>query len=166
MCVSKPALGWTDNAETVRREGGDSFFQKYLYMGVFPMCPFPHNDHSITQSPDVDQFYLDYGPLMKLMKGREWVLKPHVIIAKEGLARVNLFKIKGGYSIPVVYGKRDKIEVVLNDLDGLKDRFLCLAWHPGCKKPVNVEYKKDGHTFILNVPLLRGCAMLFLRNNE
>ena len=164
MCLNKPALGWTDNAETVRREGGDSFFQKYLYMGVFPMCPFPNNDHSITQSSDVDQFYLDYGPLMKLMQGREWVLKPHVVSAKDGLARVNIFKIKSGYSVPVVYGKRDKVEVVLNDVDGLKDGFLCLAWHPGCDKPVNVEYKKTGKSFTLNVPLVRGCAMIDLRN--
>ena len=166
MCIDKPALGWTDDAETVRREGVDSFFQKYLYLGVFPMCPFPNNDHSITQSPDVDQFYLDYGPLLKLMQGREWVLKPHVISAGDGLARVNLFKIKGGYSIPVVYGRKDKIEVVLNDVDGLKDGFKCLAWYPGSEKPVNVDYKKMGKTFILNVPLVRGCAMLALKNEE
>ena len=166
LCVSKPALGWTDEAATVRREGGDSFFQKYLYMGVFPMCPFPNNDHSITQSPDVDQFYLDYGPLMKLMQGREWVLKPHVIVVKDQLAKVNIFKIKGGYSIPVVYGKRDIIEVKLNDLDGLKDRFSFQAWHPGSEKPVDMKYVKQGNSITLNVPLKRGCAMVYLKNNE
>ena len=164
MCIGKTALGWTDNAETVRHEGGDSFFQKYLYMGVFPMCPFPNNDHSISQSPDVDQFYLDYGPLMNLMQGREWVLKPHVIKASDDLARVNLFKVKGGYSIPVVYGRKNNIEVVLNDVDGLNDGFKCLAWHPGSQLPVAIKYRKTGKTFILNVPLKRGCAMLDLKN--
>jgi hypothetical protein len=166
LCVSKPALGWTDSAETVRREGGDRFFQKYLYMGVFPMCPFPNNDHSITQSSDIDQFYLDYGPLMKLMQGREWVLKPHVVSAKDHLARVNIFKIKGGYSIPVVYGEKEKVEVVLNDVDDLKDGFSCLAYHPGCEQPVKVEYIKNEKKIILNIPLIRGCAMLYLSNQE
>ena len=166
MCIAKPALGWTDHAETVRREGGDSFFQKYLYMGVFPMCPFPNNDHSISQSPDVDRFYEDYGPLMKLMQGREWVLKPHVISVRDGLARVNLFKIKGGYSIPLVYGRQDQVEVVLDDPDGLKEGFKCLAWYPGSGIPVIIEYRKTGKRFILNVPLVRGCAMLEVKNNE
>ena len=166
LCINKPALGWTDVAETVRREGGDSFFQKYLYMSVFPMCPFPNNDHSITQSPDVDQFYLDYGPLMKLMQGREWVLKPHVVSVKDQMAKVNIFKIKDGYSIPVVYGKKDNIELNINDLDGLKDGFSCQAWHPGIEKPVTVEYKKEGKTITLNVPMKRGCAMVYLSNRK
>ncbi len=166
LCVSKPALGWTDNAETIRHEGGDRFFQKYLYMGVFPMCPFPNNDHSITQSPDIDQFYLDYGPLMKLMQGREWVLKPHVASSKDQLAKVNVFKIRGGYSIPVVYAEKDNIELVLNDLDGLKERFSCLAYHPGSDQPVEVAYKKEGKMITLNVPVIRGCAMLYLSNKE
>jgi len=100
------------------------------------------------------------------MQGREWVLKPHVISAGDGLARVNLFKVKTGYSIPVVYGRKDKVEVVLNDPDGLKDGFKCLAWYPGSGMPVNIEYRKRGKSFILNVPLVRGCAMLELKNNE
>ncbi len=166
LCISKPALGWTDTAESVRREGGDCFFQKYLYMGVFPMCPFPNNDHSITQSPDIDQFYLDYGPLMKLMQEREWVLKPHVVSSKDHLARVNIFKIKDGYSIPVVYGEKENVEVELNNVDDLKDGFSCLAYHPGSEQPVKVEYIKEGKKIILNVPLIRGCAMLYLTNSK
>lgn len=165
LCVSKPALGWTDNAGTVRREGGDSFFQKYLYMGVFPMCPFPNNDHSIRPSEDIDKFYLDYGPLMKLMQGGEWVLKPHVVSTKDNLAKVNIFKIKGGYSIPVMYGEKDIIEVALNDVDGLEGGFSCKAYYPGRDQPTDLEYKKEGKIITLNVPLVRGCAMLFLERN-
>jgi hypothetical protein len=166
MCLSKPALGWTDVAETIRREGGDWFFQKYLYMGIFPMCPFPNNDHSITQSDDVDQLYLDYGPLMKLMQGREWVLKPHIVRVKDQAAKVNIFKIKGGYSVPVVYGEKDKIEVVLTDLEKLKEPFFCKTYHPGCEQPVNVAYHRVGKTITINVPLIRGCAMLYLTNDK
>ena len=166
MCIDKTALGWTDNAETVRKEGGDSFFQKYLYMGVFPMCPFPNNDHSITQAPDVDKLYLDYGPLMKLMRGREWVLNTHVVNAKDQMARVNIFKIKGGYSIPVVYARKDSIEVYLTDLTELKDQLSCQAWHPGSENPVDVKYKTDGKTITLTVPVKRGCAMVYLGNRN
>jgi len=163
LCVNKPALGWTDEAQTVRNEGGDSFFQKYLYMGVFPMCPFPNNDHSITTSEDIDQFYLDYGPLMKLMQDREWVLKPHVIRVKDNLAKVNVFKTGDTYAVPVVYGEKDQVEIVLKGLEDLDTGFSCFALHPGREEQVNVSYKKEGNTITLSVPLVRGCAMLLLK---
>lgn len=164
--ISKPAIQWTYDAQSVSNEGGDNFLQKHLYMGVFPMCPFPYNDHSIRPTEDVDKFYLDYGPLMKLMQGRDWVLKPHVIRVKDNLAKVNIFKIKGGYSVPVVYGEQAEVEVVLYDVDGLEHGFSCKAFHPGCEKPVDVLYKKEGKTITLNVPLVRGCAMLFLESKD
>ncbi len=166
MCISKSALGWTDEAGTVRKEGGDSFFQKYLYMGIFPMCPFPNNDHSISPSPDVDQAYLDYGPLMKLMQGREWVLQPHVVSVSDHLAKVNIFKIRGGFSIPVVYAKSDVIEVKVINLNGLNDLISCQALYPGTEKPVNIKYKTIGKTIILSVPVKGGCAMVYLKNNN
>jgi len=109
---------------------------------------------------------LDYGPLMKLMQGRDWVLKPHVIRVKDNLAKVNIFKIKGGYAVPVVYGEQAEVEVVLYDVDGLEHGFSCKAFHPGCEKPVDVLYKKEGKTITLNVPLVRGCAMLFLESKD
>ena len=166
LCINKPALGWTYGADAVRLEGGDSFFQKYLYMGVFPMCPFPNNDHSITPSQDVDKYYLDYGPLMKLMEGRKWVLQPHVVTAKEGLAKVNIFKIKGGYSVPVMYGEKSEVEIVLRDLDGIKEGFTCKAYYPGQENPVVLKYKINGNIITLDVPLVRGCAMLYLENKS
>ena len=71
--IKKPFSGWTAEVKNLKKDGPDNFFQKYLYMGAFPMCPFPGNDHSIGPDAWADKQYLDYGPLMRMMKGREWV---------------------------------------------------------------------------------------------
>lgn len=92
-CFYKPALGWVDVPETIQNEGGDSFMQKHLYMGVFPMCPFPDNDHSIAPNPYVDKYYLDYGHLLNMMKGREWVLLPDLVNVPDNDAKANIFKV-------------------------------------------------------------------------
>ena len=44
--VSRPTLGWTNDEDSIRADP-DGFFQRFLYMGVFPTVPFPGNDHSI-----------------------------------------------------------------------------------------------------------------------
>jgi hypothetical protein len=131
-------------------------------MGVFPMCPFPGNDHSIRPSEEADQYYLDYGPLMKLMEGAEWVLKPHVVNVKKGVAKVNLFKIKSGYSIPVVHALEDNIKVRLKGIDAGKD-YIIEVFHPGEKEPVVIQGKTEGDEYILNVPVKRKCAMVHLK---
>ena len=162
LSVNKPAIGWTDQASTVNDEGGDSFFQKYLYLGVFPMCPFPGNDHSIKPDPDAEQVYLDYGPLMKLMQSRQWVLEPHVVSVENDLARVNMFKIPEGYSVPVVYGESDKVRVKIANIEGLSKKTICAAYYPGKENPAELKMSKKGNAWYVDVPLERGCAMLKL----
>ena len=162
LCINKPASGWVDQAATVKHEGGDAFFHKYLYMGVFPMCPFPGNDHSIQPDAEVDRFYLDYGPLMQWMKSRQWVLEPHVISVENDLAKANIFKIPDGYSIPVVYGESDRVRVRLSNIHDLNRQTTCLAYHPGKERPVAVNLSKAGKDWYIDVPLERGCAMIKL----
>jgi hypothetical protein len=162
ICLNKPALGWTNRAATVKKEGGDTFFQKYLYMGVFPMCPFPANDHSIQPDPEVDQFYLEYGPLMRLMQNRQWVLEPHAVSVENNLAKANIFKIPDGYSIPVVYGEADTVRVKIADLKGLGNQTSCMAYYPGKETPVALKISKSGYAWYADVPLERGCAMVKL----
>ncbi|MCE5204979.1 MAG: hypothetical protein LLF80_02585 [Porphyromonadaceae bacterium] len=166
LCINKPALGWTDAAATVKREGGDAFFQKYLYMGVFPMCPFPGNDHSIGPDPEVEQFYLDYGPLMKLMQNSQWVLEPHVVSVVNKLAKVNMFKIPDGYSIPVVYGESDKVGVKIGNIKGVNNRTVCTVYYPGKETPARLKILKEKNGWYVDVPLERGCGMLKLSFNE
>ncbi len=162
ICVNKPALGWTDENTTVLKEGGDNFFQKYLYMGVFPMCPFPGNDHSVHPADSVDRFYLDYGPLMKLMQKRKWVLSPHVVSVKNNAAKANVFSTPEGYLIPVVYGKQQKIEVSIH-LPVTPEKMKCLIYYPGIEKPIEMVYLKENDKIIVDLDLVRGCGMVLLK---
>lgn len=158
--VGKPVLGWTPN-EKVLKPDPDAFFQKYLYLGVFPMCPFPGNDHSLRPSAWVDKQYLDYGRLMILMRGKKWVLEPHVIGVAGGSAKVNLFEVPEGYVIPVVYaGAGPNVKVVLRGKRFLSEKLTVQAVHPGADKPVAVKALKSKDGLILDVPVKRGCAMV------
>lgn len=165
ICINKAALAWTDRTSTVLKEGGDNFFQKYLYMGVFPMCPFPENDHSIRPSDSVDRIYLDYGPLMKLMRERKWVLSPHVVSVKNNAAKANIFSTPDGYLIPVVYGKQQKIQVSIL-LPVIPEKFKCLVYYPGIEKPVEIAYMKEKDKIIVDMDLVRGCGMLLLKTTK
>jgi hypothetical protein len=159
LCVQKPALGWTDKAATVKKEGADNFFQKYLYMGVFPMCPYPANDHSIGPDRLVDSYYMAYAPLMNQMRGREWVLTPHAVAVDNNLAKANLFRTAEGYVVPVVYGKEKQVRVVVR----ASSMTTCEAWYPGKSKGVPLKAKVKGDQLILDVPLENGCAMVTIR---
>jgi hypothetical protein len=161
LCINKPALAWTDHVETVTNEGGgDFFFQKYLYMGVFPMCPFPGNDHAIRPDSVGDRLYLDYGPLMNLMKSRQWVLESHAVSVEKNLAKANIFKIPEGYSIPVVYGESDQVRVKITNLKDLSKKTVCSAYYPGKETPVEIKMLKSGKNWFIDVPLERGCVMI------
>ncbi len=162
VCINKPVLGWTDNSNTILEEGGDNFFQKYLYMGVFPMCPFPGSDHSLQPEDSVDKLYLDYGHLLKLMKERKWVLSPHVVSVKNNDAKANVYSTPAGYLIPVVYGKQDKVQVSLQ-LPGNPENLKCLVFYPGQNTPTEISYKKEEDKIVVNMDLVRGCAMLLFK---
>lgn len=165
LCLSKTALGWTDNAGTIRRLGGDRFFQKYLYMGVFPMCPFPMNDHSITTSMDMDQYYLDYGPLLSLLKGKEWVLEPGLVSINNKAANYNLFKVQEGYAIPIVYGQEKQVTLTIKEDQRWGKRLRCLAYYPGEASPIAVTVKRKGKDYQLTIPLKRNCALVMIPNH-
>ncbi|MDR3715729.1 MAG: hypothetical protein P4L51_23195 [Puia sp.] len=164
LCTQKPALGWTDDAATVKSEGEDAFFQRYLYMGMFPMCPFPGNDHSIRPNPLTDQWYLDYGQLMNLMKDRQWVLKPGVISVRNDEAKANVFKTPRGYVIPVVYAQNgvDQVDVSLTDPSLGGKHLAVMAYHPGIDDPVTVTYTRVGNKITMSIPLVRQCSMVLI----
>jgi hypothetical protein len=164
LALNKPAMGWTDTVATIRSEGGDNFFQKYLYMGILPMCPFPGNDHSISPDPFTDQLYLDYGPLMLAMKERSWVLKPHAVSVKDNAAKVNMFNVPQGYAIPVMYAVHgiQAAKVTFQNTSG-KEIVSCEVYHPGKEQPVLVKFKQKGSSVILDVPVERGCGMLVVK---
>jgi hypothetical protein len=162
LAVARPASGWTSDESQIRPDP-DGFFQRFLYMGVFPMAPFPGNDHSLAPSEWVDRQYLDYGPLMRAMQGRNWVLEPHAVEVPGGDAIANLFTVPGAWVAPVVFGgtkAKVTLRLRLGDVSGA---VTMDALHPGSDRPVSVPYRKQGMVWQANVPLVRGCAMLRIR---
>ena len=161
LCIRKPALGWTADEGPIKQEGPDNFFQKYLYLGVYPMAPFPGNDHSIRPSEWVDRQYLDYGPLLACMRGKKWVLAPHPIEVKDGAAKANLFQVPGGFVVPVVFGgRKESVTVTLRNIGGLSSKATCQALHPGEEQWRVVAARMRETGLEMDVPLRRGCAMV------
>jgi hypothetical protein len=164
--LHKPVMAWTPGDDYLRQDP-DAFFQRHLYLGIYPMAPFPENGtpvpwlHAIQPGAWAENQYRDYGPLLDANQGKRWVLKAHVITVKDELAMANLFEVAHGYAVPIVFGGRNaKATVVLRKFDGLPEQPLCEARHPGSDKWVPVTTVSTGSTIELDVPLVRGCAMV------
>ncbi|MCC6125518.1 MAG: NPCBM/NEW2 domain-containing protein [Pirellulales bacterium] len=162
LALRKPAIAWTRSVKDLKSDP-DAFFQRHLHLGVYPTAPYPYNHHSINPDPWGDQFYLDYGLLMDAMRGKKWVLAPHAVRAV-GDAKVNLFEVPGGYALPVTFaGKADKVSVALR-LPGLSAVKSAEVLHPGSEKSATISVTSDGADLRLEVPIVRGCAMVWLKN--
>jgi hypothetical protein len=158
--LRKPVMEWTAT-EADLRPNPDLFFQRHLYMGVFPTVPYPGNDHTINPSAWAERYYEDYGPLLDALRGRTWALWPHPIEA-DGSAKANLFQTPGGYVIPVVFGgKAASVRVTARGLKGIDDRATFEALLPGGGS-VLVRADRHGDEWQLDVPLRRGCAVVRL----
>jgi len=73
---------------------------------------------------------------------------------------VNIFKTKAGYTIPVVYGDGDFVTVVLNDAAFRNGNTKYKACLPGHSRSVNLKIKRNGTSTEIDVPLIRGAAMV------
>ncbi|NLC56081.1 MAG: hypothetical protein GX774_04515 [Armatimonadetes bacterium] len=161
--VRRPVMGWIANTGTLGPDP-DVTLQRYLHLGVFPTAPFPGNDHTITPDAWAERFYLDYGPLFDALRGRTWVLRPHVVTVTAGQARANLFAVPGGYVLPVTGGGDEtRAEVVLNDLPLLpgQEGFRVEVIHPAGEWRLLKASLREGR-LTLTVPLRRGCAVVRL----
>ncbi len=165
LSLRRPAIGWTGMWNVGERgclwPDPDAFFQRHLHLGVFPTAPYPGNDHCIAPSPWADKQYLDYGPLLDAVRGKKWVLLPHVVTAPGNQAKVNLFEVPGGYALPVTFaGEATSVRIVLRGIEGLTEKTICEALHPGREKGQPVSLKRSNAEALLDVPVKRGCAML------
>ena len=155
--LRKPVMFWTVSDSELT----DAYFQRCLYLGVFPTAPFPNNNHCLRPSALADTMFLDYGPLMDAMRGKKWVLTPHCV--ESDTATVNLFEVSDGYVLPVTLaGQAEAASVRVRNLPGLQT-VRCEAVHPGIEKPVPLTAQFDNGGLELTVPLARGCAMVRLR---
>ena len=96
-------IGWVFGENSSKAEA-DASLQKFLYLGVFPMAPFPQSDHAIVPNPRADELYLDYGPLFQAMRGKKWVLLPHVLSVDAQGVKANVFQVPEGYVVPITFG--------------------------------------------------------------
>ena len=61
--ICKPVIVWRD--KPVAPGEADSYFQRLLFLGVFPMCPYPQNDHGLDWgTAEGRRPFTDYGPLL------------------------------------------------------------------------------------------------------
>ena len=160
MGVRRPVLGWTSEEKNLRPDP-DAFFQRYLHLGVFPMAPFPANDHSLRPGPWVDDQYLEYGPLLSALIGKKWVLEPHCVEVDGRKAKVNLFEVPGGWVVPVTFGPPNgMVTVILRNVQGIKGGLNAVALYPGSEAGVPVVLTSSGDGVRMAVGTQRGCALV------
>lgn len=159
LALQKPAIEWVTDSNRFRPDG-DSFLQRYLYMGVFPMAPYPGNDHSIRPDPEIDKYYLDYGPLFAALDQRSWVFVPHVLEVKDDVAKANVFKVALGYAIPVDFGGRSlAVHLTVRGLANLATANYEFI-NPGGQTWAPLQPVFKDNRAEVDVPLKRGCALL------
>jgi hypothetical protein len=68
----------------------DLFFQRRLYLGVYPMAPLPAADHCIGYNSTIVPWYVNYGPLFAVSGRRFFLLA--FLLTFECLSRACLGK--------------------------------------------------------------------------
>ena len=162
LCVSRPAAVWNAPRD-------DAGFQRLLYYGVFPSVPYPGADHNIrgTRDGKGTPLHHDYGPLLRLLHGKRWVLRAGAASVRSGGALANLFAVPGGWAMPVIAGGDSRQAVVFVRYGGdLKAGVSAEAHHPGADEAVPVAATGEADGVQLTVPLVRGCAVVTLRASK
>ncbi len=160
LAFRKPLICWT--SDEAFRSDPDEYFQRHLYMGAFPMVPYPGDDHSILPSKENEELYLDYGPLFNQLRARTWVLRPDAVSVAKGPARANIFETPRHYVVFVGLGGQQNNERVRLHATAKTARIL----HPGDSTETTLIAESYQDMRIFEVELKRGCAMLVLEKNE
>jgi hypothetical protein len=165
----KPVLGWVQHPNQLEPDP-ERFFHRYLYLGVYPMAPFPGNDHSLQPSPRVDAAYLKFGPLFRALEGKKWVLEPHAVRVVAGSAIANVFRVSGGYAVPVVGGQDEPAAAVALCIGELAARpaeaLRIAALLPGVDEPQPIRHRKEEGRLLLDVPLSGGCSLVRIETGD
>lgn len=156
LCLRKPVVVFHGLMKK------DAEFQNLLHWGIYPQVPCPGNDHGCRYgTPEQRKIYEDFGPLLKLMRGRMWVLQPHCITVVEGEAQANLFEVPDGWVAPVTHATKDGIvKVAIRNVPGITAKLRMTALHPGASQTQSVSAAMNGRELVLTVPVKRGCAMV------
>ncbi len=160
----KPTIEWVQDAAKLKPDP-DTFMQRFIYLGVFPVAPFPQNDHCALPDEVAEKVYSDYGPMLAAMKRRKWCLLPQVLEVSRSSAKANIFKVPTGYLIPVMFGgAAASTDITLRGLPemmaGKEIQFEVI--HPGGTDWSGLPHRPNDIKITLRVPLARGCAMVRL----
>jgi hypothetical protein len=159
LALQKPAIEWVTDPNRFRPDP-DAFLQRFLYMGVFPMAPYPENDHSLRPDPEIDKYYLDYGPLFQALDQRKWVFAPHAIDVKGAVAKADVFETPLGYAIPVTFGgQASNATITLRNLAHL-EHSVYEFMNPGGQQWARLTPSFSNNGVDMEVPLKRGCALV------
>lgn len=162
LCLRKPVVVFYGLIKN------DAEFQKFLHWGIYPQAPCPGNDHGCPYgTPEQRKIYEDYGPLLKLMRGRTWVLQPHCIAVVEGEAQANLFEVPDGWIVPVTHApKEGNVKVAIRNTPGITEDLHITALHPGASLSQPVSAVMAGGRLVLTVPVKRSCAMVKIEKSD
>jgi hypothetical protein len=163
MCINKPVGAWFRDSELKDKSDSEveSWFQNYLYLGIWPLAPFPENDHSLHPGPEVNRLFLDYAHLFKTLYDKEWVLESH-LLKENSSAKTNIFKTSSGLVIPVMFADKGKdtitVEIKKEYVEGKNIRIL----HPGSESGIKTEYTVAVDYARIETPVVRRCAMIII----
>lgn len=167
--IRKPVAAWTWNEYSLKPDP-DFYFQRFLYLGVFPSAPVPDNNHEIKPGEFADFWYLKYGPLFNGIMGKKWVLETGAFEVAKNEAKANLFQVKNGYALPVVMAQKGLSAVTLTiDPDKLKlsANYTIDVLLPGSDSPLVISTDKQSKGKIrITVPVRNRCALVRIQNNN
>jgi hypothetical protein len=163
LALRKPAVAWTASSKTLGAHP-DNYFQTLLYMGVFPTAPVTGNDHTIVPDPVTDPYYLQYGPLLNTLRGRKWVLEPHVVEVEKEAAKANLFKVPDGFVMPVVFVQSDQpVKVKIRKSAETGNFVSAFMLSPDSEQEIPIKIISAKDCFELTVPAGKRGAMVKLK---
>lgn len=126
-------------------------------------APVAGNDHCLEPADWAEKAFLDYGPLFDALRGRRWVLEPHVLNVRDGKARANLFRVPDGYVIPLVMAAGSQpvtIDMPAAVFPGDPANMRVLVMHLGSTAGTPVPPRVESGRWSLDVPTVRGCALV------
>jgi len=160
LALRKPFVAWTASTKTLG-ENPDNYFQTLLYMGVFPTAPVTGNDHTIVPDTATDSYYLEYGPLLDLMRGKKWVLVPHVVSIGNNAAKANIFKVTDGFVIPIVFATSgNPVKLKIRKCAEIGNINLATVVFPGKSGETKLKISERKDFFEIEVPIEKQCGMV------
>ena len=163
LAVHKPYIAWTWELPEIQKDP-DAYFQRHLHLGAFLTAPVPGNDHTVLPDAKLDQLFFDYGPLLDALRGKRWVLLPHVVRVEGDKAMANVFESPAAMSC-----RSCSAEKKPRRKSCCKVCRRCPAKTVFASKPSSPAGRSrstdgvaKGKLLRINVPLKRGCAMLLL----